>query len=169
MHSVMTGPSTCVADSQNLSKANLCRFQRLFITIAHLCNPSKFCHPIPSGFTERREPLSSSTCATLCMRVISHNRRFSMLTAPHVLGVSLPMCRTTQSYIQNTADSSMLLDESLSVQLDSEVHTQSRRIHPQNLGASSTLKQQHRPKYPESQCRRYVSYLHIHLNFVGLT
>jgi len=63
----------------------------------------------------------------------------------------------------------MLLDESLSVQLDSDVHTQSRRIHPQNLGASSTLKQQHRPKYPESQCRRYVSYLHIHLNFVGLT
>jgi len=45
----MTGPgispSTCVTDSQNLSKANLCRFQRLFITIAHLRNPSKFRHP----------------------------------------------------------------------------------------------------------------------------
>ena len=79
-----------------------------------------------------------------------------MLTASHVLGVSLAVCRTTQNYIQNTADTSMLLDESHSVQLDSDVHTQSRRIHPQNLGASSTLKQQHRPKYPESQCRRYV-------------
>jgi len=54
---------------------------------------------------------------------------------------------TTRNYFQNTVDATMALDKSLNVQPDSDVHVQ---IHPQNVGAESTSKQQHRPRLPRS-------------------
>ena len=110
---------TCFPDSPILSDADLFRFQ--FPVHHNSSSTQPFKH-------SPRVQLSGISCSP----------RVAPTLVAHM---------TTQKYFQNTIDATMVLDKSLNVQPDSDVHTQS---HPQNVGAESMSKRQHRPNYPTS-------------------
>jgi len=123
--SATTGPGmssdTCFPDSQTCLTPISSDFNALFTTIARLVNHSNIHRPLSP----------SRTFATLCMCYQSQSPvqctyialsivRYLLLTTSRTDSPAVRM--TTQNYLQNTVDATMVLDKSLNVQPDSDVH-----------------------------------------------